>query len=139
MNLRIKPSTIPGAGRGLFAASKTRGPGEVVFARGDRIIEYGGEHIIVAELNNRYPGTLTAPYGLQEGAHVEDGACNRGPGTLANHAPQREANARYSFARGNPQRMVLVATKPIRNGTEIRCNYGRGYSLNEPTTKATRR
>ena len=142
-HLKIKPSTIPGAGKGLFAARPNAGD-DIVFRRGDVVVEYGGESIDRATLDHRY-GRYTAPYGLQRRADLfENAACKRGAGSLANHKPLSQANARYSVGR---DRMNLVATKNIRNGQEIFCCYtgaarsrGAGqYRFDEGTTGRTAR
>lgn len=136
--LRVAPSGLPGAGRGLFAADRGAAPDAVLFRKGDVIIEYGGEPLTRQQLDARY-GDFTAPYGLHvHGALYEDGACVRGPGTLTNHAPTRRANAKYAFSR-SLGRGVVVATKPVRNGSEVLVNYGNDYRFDEPTQHATRR
>lgn len=142
-NLKIKPSTIPNAGKGLFAA-QPRGGNDIVFRKGDVIIGYHGERINKATLDHRY-GQYTAPYGLQrQRDQFEDAACKRGVGSLANHKQGSQANARYSVGRDG---MNLVAIKNIRNGQEIFCSYIGGarasragqYRFNEGTTSTTRR
>lgn len=142
-HLKIKPSAIPGAGKGLFAA-KPGGGNDIVFRAGDRIIEYAGEAIDQPTLDHRY-GNYTAPYGLmRQRNQYEDAACKRGVGSLANHKPASQANAKYSIGR-NPPRMNLLATKNIRNGQEVCCSYigsGRSraeqYAFDEGTISATR-
>jgi hypothetical protein len=62
-HLRIKPSTIHNAGKGLFAEDSTQAPNAIIFRRDDDIIEYIGESIDRAELNRRYHHT--ASYALQ--------------------------------------------------------------------------
>jgi SET domain-containing protein len=69
---------------------------------------------------------------------VEDAACRRGVGALANHRAHSTANARLSFLR-TTGRFRLVAKKPIRNGKEIFVDYGRQYRHREPTTHQTTR
>ena len=41
-HLRIKPSTIHNAGKGLFAEDSTQAPNAIIFRRDDDIIEYIG-------------------------------------------------------------------------------------------------
>ena len=134
--VRIMPSAV--AGKGLFAKSKTHAANAVLFSPGDVIVEYGGERITRAQLEARY-GDYTAPYGLSDDRqrNIEDGACKRGPGTLANHAPN--ANAKYSMSRpkGRTPFFRLVATAEIRNGQEIFCSYGDNYLFDEPTQHTT--
>ena len=102
-NLRIKTSTIPVYGKGLFAQlsthevksrekarteksgarstratrsrSKVDDADAVVFTAGDEIIEYGGELISLKENNRRYTprNDLTAPYSYQLTDRKKDG------------------------------------------------------------------
>ena len=136
--VRIKPSGIPGAGKGLFAASRAAAPGAVVFRRDDFIAPYGGEVITDAQLTDRY-GNYTAPYGMQVfGQRYENGACVRGPGSMANQAATRgAANAKLAHGRRTVDGVVqyyarVVAIKPIRNGQEILVWYGARYVFDEP-------
>lgn len=143
-NLRILPSNIPNAGKGLFAVMR-RGadmpPGNIIFTTGATIIDYYGESMPRPVLDARY-GDFTAPYGVGWRAMVEDGACRRGVGSLANggtphaRAVIRRSNARYS--RLQDGRYVLKATKSIKHGQEIICYYGEEYRLNEPVVSGTR-
>ena len=48
-HLRIKDSTVAGAGKGLFALDKSRPTGEILFRPGQDIIEYAGELIAKVE------------------------------------------------------------------------------------------
>ena len=59
-HLKIKASTIPGAGKGLYAYGGTRNSGKVVFKPKQLIADYDGEHISKAVLVSRY-GSHTAP------------------------------------------------------------------------------
>ena len=136
-HLRIKDSTVAGAGKGLFALDKSRPTGEIMFRPGQDIIEYGGELIGKREADRRY-GNKTAPYGLDvSAANVRDAACERGVGSLANRPPRgTAANARLS-ANARTQTGKLVATKVIRNGGEIFVAYGSAYNFNEGARHST--
>lgn len=136
-NLRIKPSSLPDAGKGLFALKRNAVPAEILFRPGDTIIKYEGEVIDRPELEHRY-GAFTAPYGVALHRDMfEDGACVRGVGNLANHATGNRVNARLVL---NPRqnRVSLKATKNIRNDQEIFVNYGREYQFTEGTRYLTR-
>lgn len=138
--LRIKASTVPGAGKGLFAMDRRAAQQAVIFRPGDIVVDYGGAATTAAVLQARY-GNYTAPYGLHvSGARFENAACKRGAGALANHGPPARANARYSYtaAGGGGRRGVLRATKVIKNNSEVLVNYGDDYLFNEPTTHVTR-
>ncbi len=147
-HLAIKKSTIPGAGKGLFAIrTKTKGltqkeKNAPIFKKDEVITKYEGEHITNQELTNRYDKTTppvveyTAPYALSikngNDVVIVDAACKRGIGALANRKPFRLANAKLT-SRGN-----LTALKPIRDGQEIFTDYGKAYKMNEPTTYSTK-
>ena len=122
-HLRIKPSPIPGAGKGLFAMGPPNGPR--LFKRGDVIIVYDGQHISQQTLDARYgDDDVAAPYAVETHGDVEDAALRRGAGAICNHAAGPAQNARIVY-RGN--RHVIVATKQIFNGTEVLVDYGHNY------------
>lgn len=127
-HLKIKPSLIPGAGKGLFAYDPLcRDPNEVLFKRGETICKYYGEVLNLDQLIERY-GNKTAPYAIGvSSSRFEDAARVRGIGSLANTLPNHN-NATISVHHG---RASIKATKPIRNGDEIYLSYGRSYKLNE--------
>jgi len=133
-HLKIKPSNIPNAGKGLFAFDPLSGdPNEVLFNRGETICQYKGEIIDKAELIRRN-SNKSAPYAIGVSANsFEDGARVRGIGSLANTNPGNN-NATLSIYRG---RASLKATKPIRNGEEIYLSYGREYKIHEPGVQST--
>lgn len=139
-NLRIKASAY---GKGLFAMLDRRTDDEalqrIVFRKGDPIIDYGGEALLMAEIFSRY-AQFTAPYALQTtSSRAEDGACLRGIGTLVNHGVDRVANARFSISSASNNAARIVAIKIIRHGQEIVINYGGAYRFGELTTHSTRR
>jgi hypothetical protein len=71
--IEIKPSTIQGAGFGLFAydANYPRNEKVIVFRRGDFIAPYAGEEIGIREIKRRYLGNehqlgdVICPYVVQ--------------------------------------------------------------------------
>lgn len=127
-NLRIKKSTIRGAGSGLFAM-KRRAPGEVLFRAGEVIAPYGGERMRKVTVDRRY-GEYTAPYAIKLSPdRFENGACIRGVGAVANHAPSGIANAEFVTFPGSVAK--LVALTDIVNGQEILVNYGGDYLMGE--------
>ena len=129
--IKIKKSTLPDAGKGLFAVNKQKEPNEIIFRQGDTIIPYAGEkNVTNQELTNRY-GDYTAPYAVQYSDNKnEDAACKRGVGSLANRNRGNLNNARLYPNRRNGS-IFLRATKNIRNNNEIFVPYGRHYRLNE--------
>ena len=135
-HLKIQPSTIPNAGKGLYACDKSKAPNEIVFKAGTRLIEYDGELVDSATLEDRY-GDETAPYGIHINKNrFEDGALHRGVGTLVNQSPTAsKTNARFGVSRN---RIVLFTTKNIRNGQEVFVRYGSEYRFDEDTQYTTR-
>ena len=138
-HLRIKDSNIHHAGKGLFALNKDAGENEIIFRKGTNIIRYDGEIIDHQELNRRY-GDFTAPYGIEISQNrFEDGALERGAGTLINHTTRDRANCKFIISKNNRDdtlnhKIVIRATKNIRNGQELLASYGGNYRLNEPQT-----
>jgi hypothetical protein len=134
-HLRIKPSTLEGAGKGLFAMNRKAANDAVLFKKGDTIINYDGEVIDDEELEERY-GNNTAPYALEtkEDSNV-DCACERGVGSSANSKPNHN-NARISINRRKNE-AKLVATKNIKNGEEIFLSYGPSFRFDERTSHRT--
>jgi hypothetical protein len=139
-HLRIKPSTIPGGGLGLFAYNGDpnnrdivfRGPRRTKYGQtlGDFIIEYKGERLSTEAVDDRYGIKNTAPYAVKiNNQIIEDSACLRSSGALANGASRSKANAELkgSIVRG----IRLQATKTIRNGDEIFLYYGDSYGLKD--------
>jgi hypothetical protein len=140
--LCIKDSTIPGAGKGLFAmqdkttpvhANRLQNP--ILFRKDEKILTFYGEFIDQQELNRRYQ-LKNAPYVVRLNPHTfVDSACKRGLAALANHTPQSRSNARISRNHHNP---LLMADKVIRHGDEITCNYGNGYNMHDGSRHSTR-
>ena len=131
--LKVRPSTIPNAGKGLFAHR----PGHVppVFFAGDEIVRYDGQ-IISSDLAQARYGDHTAPYGaLIDATHVEDAACKRGVGAIANHASPSATNAKLWVVDG---KIVLYAERDIFHGQEIFLNYGADYGFDDPTSYRTK-
>lgn len=128
-HLRIKPSQIPNAGKGLYCCDPLSSDShEVLFKKGETIVKYVGELINHAELVERY-SHYTPPYVVGVSANsYEDGARICGIGSLANTNPGHQ-NATLSVYNGKAS---LKATKNIKNGEEIYLSYGREYRLHQP-------
>ena len=116
--------------------SKVVAENAIVFKVGSKIIEYDGELVDSETLQERY-GDETAPYGIHINRdRFEDGALHRGVGTLVNQSPRAAmTNARFGVSRN---RIVLFATKNIRNGQEIYVRYGNEYRFDENNQYATK-
>lgn len=125
LHVEIRPSTIEGAGLGLFAVED--------FKKDDLIVPYEGEFIDEEELNRRY-GDDTAKYALQINKDLYiDSACSRGTGAFINQAQTKaKNNARLSKFPGRrtiaPHASVR-AIKSIKAGDEIFVDYGDEYIM----------
>ena len=129
--LKIAPATNPDYGKGLFATNRLQNNTDVVFKKDQRIIQYRGDVINKKELDERYGISDTAPYAYHINRDMfVDSACLRSAGSLANHKPLREANAKLYFS-PHDRNAYIKATKNIRNNEEIFVNYGRAYKFAE--------
>lgn len=130
-HLRIKKSTIPNAGLGLFAVDPMDSSHKIIFKADDRrlsvIALYKGEIIDEEELIERY-SNKTPPYvvGISEDRY-KDGAKIRGIGSIANRKAGHN-NATISVHNGYAK---IKATKNIYNGDEIFLSYGNSHRLNQ--------
>jgi hypothetical protein len=132
MHVKIQQSTIPNAGKGLFAFLPHGQPNEVVFRNNDTIGEYSGEVLSNIQLVQRYTLQQTAPYGVYVSPHqFVDAACKRSTMSLINHGNNARANARFSITNTQPKRVLVKAIKNIRQGQEILINYGGQYGFND--------
>ena len=139
-HLKIKVSTIPAYGKGLFVWDNQKGNDEIIFKKGDIIINYVGEHINFNTLENRY-GEYTGPYVMyfKKNEYI-DPATKRGIGSLVNHSNNRQKiNCEFiSVFNRKPQEVKIRATKDIKNHEELYINYGSDYHFNEPTSYITK-
>jgi len=114
--LRIKASTVPGAGLGLFATKQ--------FRSGDAITPYSGD--IIALRHDRVGG----PYYLQLNQHkgIDAARTNTASGRYANdpRGTQSPPNATLVLDTNRGTGRVK-ATRTIQPGQEIFVSYGPGY------------
>ena len=137
--MKIKQSSIPALGKGLFAYDATKNANDIIFKKGEQIINYLGHHIDIDELNRRYDH-YTAPYAIQlKRNDYIDAADKRGIGSLINHTNNKnKSNAEFiSVYNTRPQEIKIRATKNITNNEEIFVNYGAEYRFDEPTDHKT--
>ena len=135
LNLKIKPSGIPGAGLGVFAHCEAMPEGYPVFRRGYYIHPYYGENVGDDELYHRY-GEHTAPYAL--GGEMRwgyptnvDAALVRGIMAMVNHRPQgKDQNIQYVCGRRKDGGINCQAIKNIYHGQELFSSYGAQYFRN---------
>ena len=138
--LKIKKSTIPKSGKGLFAFDSRRGQNAIIFRgneeRGDLICRYDGEVINKAELIRRYK-KFTAPYGIEISPNrYEDGARIRGIGSFVQHSDdENKINCRLGL---NNHRIAIFACKNVKNNRELFADYGPEYNFTEPIHYSTR-
>jgi len=129
-HLKIKPSTIPGAGNGLFAMDTSKPQDAIIFKKGDEIAPFFGEKLTLEDVKARY-GKYLAPYVImqnkKENVYV-DGAFERTAASMINHKAHSRANCRFSVSYKG---ILLKATKNIRNNDEIFASYGRDYKMND--------
>lgn len=132
LKLKIKTSTIPNSGDGVFVdAGKVENGNRPIFKEGDIITEYKGETINDTEKQRRY-GNKNAPYtAYKKNGVYEDGAINRGIGSMINRADNvHPANAELSY-NARLQKLNIKARKNIKNNEEILMPYGNRYAMNE--------
>jgi len=121
--LRVKRSTIPLAGMGLFA--------ERDFARGDHIADYTGDQLIIRRDGDGGPYCLA----LTQREAIDAARTNSGYGRWANdprdpgrggEQQRRRPNAEFVL---NPASRTgrLRATRAIRAGDEVFVSYGAQY------------
>jgi SET domain-containing protein len=128
-HLRIKQSTLPRAGKGLFALNPKLPADAVIFQREQTVVSYFGEILDIDEKEQRYE-TKTAPYSVgYSNDEVVDSALVRGVASNANTNVGNQ-NTYISIDRHN-HTVNIKASKPIKNGQEIFIPYGKNYKLNE--------
>lgn len=118
--VRVMPSSIPGAGRGLFSARKVK--------EGASICDYAGVIVPKAEVNrDSYDSDYVFEYEVKGKAVCVDARMLRSCyGRFINDPvdDHRVNNAR-AVTRGN--RLIIVATTEIQPGEEIFISYGLDY------------
>ena len=137
-HLKVKDSTIPGAGKGVFAEIPRAQVNQVVYPANAHIVPYTGQRINNQQLNDRY-GDDTAPYALRINNNLfVDPALKRGIGSIINHQPQARANVKFVAAsHANNYIPSVKSTKNIRNGQELFINYGHNYQFNDGSSHTT--
>ena len=138
-NLRIKKSTIPNSGFGLFASKKA-------FNRGDLIDKYPGRIIKNKALDRTYKNHPKykglAPYSLCDGIEDDSWCVNAnrssdGPVRYANDKSLNAANMHPKIVNKKLLRMETYASKRIKPQQEIFMSYGRNYWNNAPFRKTS--
>ena len=136
-HVEVKNSSIPNAGKGLFASDGTNDPHHRVFAAHQTILDYDGLFTTRQALDTKY-GIYTAPYAVElTNERVEDASKRRGEGSLINQADAGHVNNVEMIVspgtREKPYRHTRIrTTRQIFNRDELFLNYGRDYLLHEP-------
>jgi hypothetical protein len=140
LKVYVKPSLIPGAGLGLFAAEDIKNNAIIAHLSGEIISE--------DEQTRRYTDEATAPYVVQEpGGTLRDGALMRYVGHYSNtrlgqrkQSIRANTNADIKRCHGQPGvHACIKASKLIRRDEEILTYYGDRYEMNPDFTSSTRR
>ncbi|MDZ4668892.1 MAG: SET domain-containing protein [bacterium] len=125
MDLEIKKSHIPGAGKGLFASA--------LFKRGDRVIEYTGDIITWAQCKKRnetLDGVGAYYFYVSAKKCVDAQNCLDSLARYANDAAGFvridgiRNNSRFEVIRGKP---FIIASRNIKPGEEVFVSYGKEY------------
>lgn len=127
--LRVKQSTLPNVGMGLFAMRD--------FSSGSIICEYIGEYIDTKELERRY-GNDVGQYAIvvandsrENPIYIDARETNKGYGRFINHVSMSEANAEFvSYPKRSGEkydRVMVEAVRTIKAGEEIFVDYGNEY------------
>jgi hypothetical protein len=115
---RIKKSTIPNAGLGLFTTKP--------IARDKKVTDYSGDKISSNDPN------FGNPYVLEIGRHkfIDASKTNEpGLGRWINHKPIRQANTKFVVNRG---KAYMKSTKSIPKDKELFVPYGSEYFKHFP-------
>ena len=122
--LRVGPSKIPGAGKGLFS---TR-----AFKKNELISPgYTGEKVSEAKVDRRYGKDGLGAYTAQSiGNRLQlDSACRRGIVAHANGAKTfAQSNIRMTNPAADGKSINVRANRSIPAGTELLFHYGPGYN-----------
>lgn len=127
--VEVKPSTLEGAGNGLFAC--------IDFESGDIITEFCGKFItkmeadaLKSELKHTHVRTVDFGYLYIDGLKDPISATGKGGASFSNHKRISEANSKFHKVydtKSARNKIYLKATKRILKDEEIFTNYGKTY------------
>lgn len=132
--LKIKESTIPNSGKGLFVHDPKNT--DIVFEKNETITKYYGEIVSKEILDKRY-SNFTNSYAIEisERQNIyEDAALKRGIGSIINHNPKKK-NVRFGIYK---RRIIIKALKNLKHGDELFINYGKDYQFNDKSSHTTK-
>jgi SET domain-containing protein len=119
LGLSVRKSTVPKAGKGLFA--------ERDFKKGEQIAKYAGEILTTAEYDERYGDDAMGAYGVQldDNRVIDARKTTAGVARYAcdYHGSKKKPNAEY-VAEEEIDEVWVVAIKKIKKGEEILTDYG---------------
>jgi len=131
LGVKVAPSTIPGAGSGLFATREFKGSD----ANKKWIAPLGGQTLVGAQVDARYGAHTTAPYTVEAKGTNYDGALKRYIGhyansrfSAANKSIQAGTNSIIGFHQGMPWLKAQIGKK-IQPNKEILVWYGNQFRL----------
>jgi hypothetical protein len=128
LKLKIKDSSIPNAGKGVFVDTG-KPNNNVVFKKNDKICEYNGQPVSMDKIRQDYLNK-TAPYAYRiNSQNAIDGAGKRGVGTLINSNRGGQNNVCFTNDTRN-KKVNIRATKNIKNKEELFIPYSSGYKFN---------
>lgn len=118
----VAPSTIPQAGRGLFAARS--------FSKGDVVTTFGGAVMWADEWSKLPAHMKNYAKKIREHNLVIDGRVGYGKqlGRWINHATGSKANVTWGSLHKRDFYMPIYAKRDIRAGEELFINYGKGFA-----------
>lgn len=130
--VHVAPSTLPGAGRGLFA-DRDFAPGDWVTGMDGAV--FGGKDAARRNVARGWPAshlrTLVPGAWWLDGLREDDPPAGAGGGSYANDARGPGNNARLVVVRDAALPTLgvvfLRATRAIPRGAEVCVSYGRGY------------
>ena len=122
----MKKSTIPRAGKGLFVKRD--------FANNEKIGDYSGQKMSVAAFEAQVPESA---YGYRFRGKIIDAKKTQSTITrYANDARDHRNNSQFVDGR---RKVALVATKPIKSGSEVFADYGATYWAGADGAKGAKR
>ncbi len=130
---QIKDSTLPGAGKGLFARWE--------FNKGDAIVRYTGD-IVDTRKGDTEGGFEDSAYVLEvtNTWSIDAARTNTADGRMINDTVSSSKRTNCKFAFDSKRKIVTIrATRKIAIGEELFINYGRGYWTKDPKGASTRR
>jgi len=116
-HLRVKESTIPNGGLGLFT--------EKHLTRGNDVAEYTGEKVVNPD--SQWLSNYAVQIKKNPPTYIDAKKTNTAVGRFANNAPRGEQNNSQFVYDARGRKLHIRATKPIPKNSEITVAYGRDF------------